>query len=69
MKYHISSTSRLSLSVDGQKNHIIILTDLLDYESETLSQFINLGVLFISKAAQPIQTHKVKPKALCHFNN
>jgi hypothetical protein len=51
------------------ENRIIILADLLDYESEALGQFINLGVLFISKAAQPIQTHKIKPEALCQFNN
>jgi hypothetical protein len=34
------------------------LTDLLNYESEALSQFINLGVSFISKATQLIKAHK-----------
>jgi hypothetical protein len=47
---------------------LIILTNLLNYESEVLCQFMNLGVFFISKTTQPIRSHKVKSEALCHFN-
>jgi predicted RNA-binding protein Jag len=41
-----------------------VLIDILDYESEALSQFINLGASSISKETQSIQSHKVKPEAL-----
>jgi hypothetical protein len=40
------------------------LTDLLDYESEALSQFMNLGVSFWYMMTLPIQSHKGKPEAL-----
>jgi hypothetical protein len=43
------------------------LTDLLDYESETLSQFMNLGLSFCYRATEPIQSHKAKPEALCQL--
>jgi hypothetical protein len=41
-----------------------VLTDLLDYEFEALSQFMNLGVLFWYRATEPIQSHKTELEAL-----
>jgi hypothetical protein len=40
------------------------LTDLLDYESEVLSQFMNLDLSFYFSAILPIQSHKTKLEAL-----
>jgi hypothetical protein len=41
-----------------------VLTDLLDYEFEVLSQFMNLGMSFLYRATELIQLHKIKLKAL-----
>jgi hypothetical protein len=43
------------------------LADLLDYESEALSQFMNLGVSFCYRVTEPIQSHKAKHEALCQL--
>jgi hypothetical protein len=40
------------------------LTDLLDYESEALSQFMNLGLSFWYRMTLPIPSHKAKLEAL-----
>jgi hypothetical protein len=41
-----------------------VLTDILDYEFEVLSQFINLSVSFWYRATELIQSHKTKLEAL-----
>jgi hypothetical protein len=62
---------QLTLRLVNQKiselNSYAHLTDLLDYESEVLGQFMNLCVSFWFRTTLPIQSHKVKPKALCHL--
>jgi hypothetical protein len=43
------------------------LTDILDYESEALSQFMNISVSFYHRATELIQSHKANPEALCQL--
>jgi hypothetical protein len=41
-----------------------VLTDILDYEFEAISQFMNLGMSFWYRVTEPIQSHKTKLEAL-----
>jgi hypothetical protein len=43
------------------------LTDLLDYEYEALSRFMNLDVSFWFRTTLPIKSHKTKPEVLCQL--
>jgi hypothetical protein len=62
---------QLALRLVNQKtselNSHARLTDLLDYESESLGQFINLGMSFWYRTILPIQSHKVTPEAICQL--
>jgi hypothetical protein len=41
-----------------------VLTDILDYEFEALSQFMNLDVSFWYRVIELIQSHKTKLETL-----